>query len=235
MKHILTILILLYICMPASADDVATYRLNVHNFSELTVVDGVNVDYYCRPDSSGWAVFYTSPDKASQIMFENKAERLTIRSAADETPIDGLPTICVYSAVLHKVENSGDSLVRVISPAHVEDFKVSQIGNGTIKVTGVDADYVEAGITAGRGQLSIDGKANKAKFKNVSTGPIDASGLVIGQANCFIFGTGDIDCYPKDQLRVYGAGSGKVYYHEKPDKITNRGIGVKVHPVSDKL
>ncbi|MBO4944538.1 MAG: DUF2807 domain-containing protein, partial [Muribaculaceae bacterium] len=74
----------------------------------------------------------------------------------------------------------------------------------------------------------------KAKFKNVSTGPIDASKLLLDQANCFIFGTGNIDCHPSGQLRIYGAGSGKVYYHVKPGKISNRGIGVKAYPVEEK-
>ena len=88
MKRLLIILTLIVTLMPTYADDI------------------VAINYHCRPDSAGWAVFYTSPDKASQIMFENKAERLTVRSAADETPITGLPTIVLYSAILDKIETS---------------------------------------------------------------------------------------------------------------------------------
>ena len=69
-----------------------------------------------------------------------------------------------------------------------------------------------------KGQVMLSGKANKAKFKNVSTGPIDASKLALKQANRFIFGTGNIDCLPSEQLRIYGAGTGKVYYHTTPEK-----------------
>lgn len=227
MKHILITLAFLCATTALYADELAAYKLNVQNFNEFTVVDGVAVDYYCRPDSAGWAVFYCAPDKAAEIMFENKQEKLTIRSAADEKAIDGLPTIRLYSAVINKIENSGDSLVRVFSPAHVEEIKIKQIGNGKIEVTDLDVDNLEAGITAGKGNLKISGKADKAKLRNVSTGPIDASGLEVRQANCYLFGTGDIECRPTDQLRIYGAGSGKVYYHVKPTKITNRGIGVK--------
>lgn len=230
MKHIFITLAFLLASSVLYADDLAAYRLNVQNFNEFTVVDGVPVDYYCNPDSAGWAVFYCTPDKASEIMFENKAEKLTIRSAADEKVIKNLPTIRIYSAVLNKVENSGDSLVRIFAPAHVENIKINQIGNGKIEAYDIDADNVEAGITAGKGHLLISGKADKAKIKNVSTGPIDASGLAVRQANCYIFGTGDIRCNPTEQLRIYGAGSGKVYYHVKPNKITNRGIGVKALP-----
>lgn len=69
----------------------ADYKLNVQNFCELTVVDGINVDYICRPDSAGWAIFSCSPELASRIMFTNKAERLTIQTDADEEPIKACP------------------------------------------------------------------------------------------------------------------------------------------------
>lgn len=164
MKHIHILLILLLVAFSVSADEVAAYRLKVQNFSELTVVDGVAVDYHCRQDSIGWAVFFTTPDKASQIMFENNAEHLTIRSTADEAPILGLPTIKVYSASLKGVENSGDSLLRVFEPMHVDVLKIRQIGNGSIEIADIDADYVDASVTAGKGQVMLSGKANKAKF-----------------------------------------------------------------------
>ena len=212
----------------------ADYKLNVQNFCELTVVDGINVDYICRPDSAGWAIFSCSPELASRIMFTNKAERLTIQTDADEEPIEGMPKVTVYSASLRKVENSGDSLLRVFSPTPVKNFKAKQIGNGSLEIHGVDATNVDAGITAGKGTLLIDGKAVKATISNVSTGPIDASGLDVPQLKCLIFGTGDVDYAPTDQLRIFGAGTGEVFYHSTPAIITNRSIGVKASAKPDK-
>ena len=63
MKHIHILLILLLVAFSVSADEVAAYRLKVQNFSELTVVDGVAVDYHCRQDSIGWAVFLPPPTR----------------------------------------------------------------------------------------------------------------------------------------------------------------------------
>ncbi len=229
MKHIFFFLTILCCVAGLRADESAAYKLNVQNFSELTVVDGVAVDYYCQPDSAGWAVFSCTPDKAASIMFENKAERLTVRSAADEKTIDGLPRIKVYSASLHKVENSGDSIIRVYKPVHIDSFHAKQIGNGAIEIYGLDADDVDAGVTAGKGGLSISGKADKAKLRNVGAGLVDASALTVRQANCYVFGSGDVYCNPSDQLRIYGAGSGKIYHFTTPAKIANRGIGVKAH------
>ena len=36
----------------SARDKAADYKLNVQNFCELTVVDGVGVDYVCLPDSA---------------------------------------------------------------------------------------------------------------------------------------------------------------------------------------
>ena len=234
MKHIHILLILLLVAFSVSADEVAAYRLKVQNFFRTNSCRRRcgRLPLPSRFDRVG--CFFTTPDKASQIMFENNAEHLTIRSTTDEAPILGLPTIKVYSASLKGVENSGDSLLRVFEPMHVDVLKIRQIGNGSIEIADIDADYVDASVTAGKGQVMLSGKANKAKFKNVSTGPIDASKLALKQANCFIFGTGNIDCLPSEQLRIYGAGTGKVYYHTTPGKITNRGIGIKVHPATEK-
>ena len=75
----------------------------------------------------------------------------------------------------------------------------------------------------------VDGMASKARLSNVGTGSVDARDLMAENINCFVFSTGSIDCSPSGRLRIYGAGSGKVFYHVEPEKITNRGIGVKVH------
>lgn len=229
MKRLLTTALLIT-ALGAAIAQTADYKLNVQNFCELTVVDGVGVDYYCRPDSAGWVVFSCAPETASHIMFSNKAEHLTIQTDADEAPIPGVPRVKVYSAALRKAENSGDSLMRIYVNEPVRDFKVRQIGNGDIEIYGVQAERVDAGIAAGNGRMHIDGKAHKATVRNVGTGRIDASLLSVDEVRCFVFGSGDIHVSPAHRLKIYGAGTGIVYFHLAPDKITNRGLGVKVLP-----
>ncbi len=232
MKHILSILSICIALFTVSAQEstLTTYRLNVENFDELTIVDGVNVDYRVNPDSIGYAVFTCDASMASNISFSNKNNHLTIRTNADEYDIPNVPLVTVYSATLHKIENSGDSLVRVFNPVKVETFKAKQIGNGNIEVYNVNANNVDAGITAGKGHITISGTTTRARLRNVSTGPIYAANLHAKSVKCFVFGTGNIDCYPSDNLTAYGAGSGKVFYHFKPEKVSNRGIGVRIIP-----
>lgn len=234
MNKIFALLLTALLTLTASAAKPSVYRINVGDFSTLTVIDGVGVDYYCRSDSAGWAVFVCEPQMASHIMFSNKKNRLSIQSDADEQPIKGLPRVTIYSTALAKAENSGDSLLHVRTTAPVQSFKVKQIGNGSIVVDSIDARSVDLGITAGNGSLKVSGRADKASVSNVSTGPIDASALTVAEVKATIFGTGDVHITPAHSLTVYGAGKGKIFYRTRPEKVANRSIGVKTATEDEK-
>lgn len=226
MKRILTLITAIAVLWSAKAE---IFRINVEDFSSLTVVDGVGVDYYCNPDSAGWTVFECEPSLAPHIMFSNKKSHLTIQSDAEDSPIQGLPRVTVYSNSLAKVENSGDSLLIVHSTVPVQAFKAKQIGNGDIMVKDIDSKTLDIGITAGKGSISIKGCADKATISNVGTGPIDASELTVGEVKCTVFGPGNVRVTPLRKLTIYGAGSGRILYRTKPEKISNRSIGVKAN------
>ena len=203
------------------------YKLDVGDFSELKVTDGINVVYNCSTDSAGWAYFECDPKTAQMLMFSNKKNRLNIQVATDGAKVDELPTVYVYSMTLQKVENSGDSLVRVVNTLPVRDLKATVIGNGSMIVENIKTHNGDFAIKTGNGHLVANGSARKASLKNVGTGKLEASGLQAEEVKCNILGTGPIDCNASVALTVTGAGSGKVYYGGTPSKITNRSIGVK--------
>lgn len=233
MKKVLFIMSLLLAGTGLFAAKPDVYRIDVHNFSELVVVDGVPVDYHTHTDSAGYAVFRCAPEIASELIFSNVDDKLTVRTNADEKTLTGIPRVTLYSTALTKVENSGDSLVRVYIGAPVKEFKARQIDNGTLEIHNLTADNLDAAVTAGKGSLVVDGNVKSAKINNVSSGPVDAGDLKTANMSCFVFGSGNITCSPTEQLRIYGAGNGKIYYHGNP-KIVKRGIGVKAIPASDK-
>ncbi|MBD5220428.1 MAG: hypothetical protein HDS72_09410 [Bacteroidales bacterium] len=204
-----------------------THRLELGDFSELVVVDGVKVNHVCNADSAGIAVFSCEPDKASQITFNNNGGKLTIQTTAETEPYRDMPTVTVYSSTLSRAENSGDSLLCVNISAPVKTLKIHQMGNGAVKVNGIDAEQLELAFAAGKGTMEVAGRADKAKIRNVGTGTINATDLTADDVNCFIFGTGDITLGTSDKVKIYGAGNGKVIYDHAPGKITNRSIGVK--------
>ena len=227
MKH-LSLIALLIAASPAIMAEDASYKLEVNDFTELKVLNSINVDYRCSADSAGWAYFDCSPEIASRLMFNNNKSRLQIEIADPELPISGVPTITVYSTLLDKVENSGDSLVRINNGIAVKEFKATLIGNGQLIVKGLSANKLNATIAAGNGQLVISGKTRSAKLKNVGTGTVECADLSAEDVNAWLFGSGPIDCNATTSLTVYGAGSGKVYYGTKPEKISNRSMGVKI-------
>lgn len=213
----------------------ALYKLDVGDFSELKVTDGVNVEYNCSTDSAGWAFFECDPDMAQILMFTNKKNSLNIQVAAqDGEKITNLPTIKVYSMTLQKVENSGDSVVRVNKLIPVRDFKASVVGNGSLIIAEVQCHKADIAIKTGNGHVVVNGTTRRANLKNVGTGTLEASGLQAEEVKCSLLGTGPIDCNASASLTVTGAGSGKVYYGGTPSTITNRSIGVKAYSMDSK-
>ncbi len=214
-----------------AADDMRRYELDVKDFNELIVIEGLRVDYRCNPDSAGYVSFVTSPDIASVLMFTNEKSRLEMQISTDGIDYDNLPLINVYSRFLSKVENSGDSLVRVLSMNPTPNFKARLIGNGSLAVHGIYATNLDGSLDTGNGTLTLYGKATKAKYTLVGTGSIQADDLEADEVKCSLLGTGFIGCYPVSSLNVIGA-SGKVYHKGNPT-IKNRSLGIKIIAIDE--
>ena len=215
-----------------SAQLTSRYELDVKDFVELMVIDGINIDYKSNSDSVGKAVFYASSDIASVITFSNSSkQKLEIKLAETETPIEykNIPTVTVYSKFLTKVTNRGDSTVRILSVSPGPSFKAQLEGNGRLVVRNIDTNIVEGSIFTGNGALVINGKCNSAKLNNKGVGSIQADGLDAETVKCVQIGTGYVGCSASKELTIYGA-SGKVYYNGTP-MIKNRSIGIKVLPL----
>lgn len=207
------------------------YELDVNDFTELKVIEGLNVDYKCVPDSAGKAVFTTTPDLASVLMLTNNKGKLEMQISTDGINYKDLPTITVYSNFLTRVENSGDSTVRVLSVAPGPQFKAKVIGNGRLVVRNINATQVDANLSTGNGQIVLYGKCQSAKYGLTGTGSIQADDLKAVSVKCRSTGTGTIGCNVSGDLMVVGMGSGKIYYTGTPEKITTRSVGLKVIPL----
>lgn len=203
------------------------YKLEIKDFDELNVTDGINVEYHCSTDSAGWAYFSCAPELSSKLLFTNNKSKLHIQVDLTDGVINDLPTLHVYSSSLKKVENSSDSTVTVVSNVVIPSLNVKVIGNGAVIVNNIQAGAVNATINTGKGHIVISGTAGTAKYTNVGTGTIEAGGLNVPNVKVHVLGTGSIDCTATKSLSIYGAGSGKVYYAGNPENVTNRSLGVK--------
>ena len=217
----------------AAENDLKRYEVNVGDFSELKVLEGLNVDYKCSEDSNGFVVFNAAPDIASVIMLNNNKSCLELQISTDGIDYDNLPRITVYSRFLNKVEHDGDSLVRVLSVAPAASFRATLIGNGGLALHGISTNNFVGAIKTGNGVIAVDGKSTKAHLSIVGTGSIQADDLSANEIKCSLSGTGIIECNPASKLTVvatFGVSSGKVYYRGKPD-IKDRAPGVKILPI----
>nr|MBD5377723.1 hypothetical protein [Bacteroides sp.] len=216
-------------CFSALAE---TFTLNVGEFTRLKVVDGINVDYHqCQSDSAGLVIFECN-DKAlaSTIGMAKNKDQLTLSyTTVNERPT-GLPTVRVYSSFLTSVENSGDSLVRVMRVSSCPEFKVKQIGNGRIVVRDIKATKVSAALATGNGTVVLYGTCNEAALNMTGTGVIQADALKANTVSIRTFGTGQIGCNPSAELKIRGLGSTSVYYKGAPE-IRNQAVGVKLEHI----
>lgn len=233
MKKICFLLIAIVATLMSNAQDVARYELDVNDFTELKVTEGINVDYKCNADSVGKAVFYATPEMASALMFSNKKGKLHIELAQEAENAVGVPTVTVYSRFLTKAENSGDSLMRVLSVADCPEFKARIVGNGRLSVREINATTVNASIDTGNGTIVINGRCDYAKLSYKGAGTIEADGLVAKDVKCTLVGTGSIGCNVSGQLTIVGASSGHLYYRGTPTGIKNNSIGVDIVPLDN--
>lgn len=226
MKRFLPLIVLLSAFLGLHAADLVKYELKVSEFHELKVVDGINVVYSCNPDSAGLAVFTCPSSQASAFIFNNKKGKLSMQLSTESVGSSNLPVIHVYSTYLTKVENSGDSLVKVVDIAEGPKFSAKLIGNGRLVVKNVKATEVNGAISTGNGTLVLSGKCEHAGIGFMGTGVIQADELEAGTVSVKASGTGSIGVWAVKSLSVMGAGSTKVYFKGTPE-VKNRSVGIK--------
>lgn len=228
MKHIFITLLTLAAPIIGMGQSTQRYELKVNDFKKLRVDNDIAVDYYCNPDSAGYAVFTATDAQSGWVLFDNNGRgKLSVQTDTDYPAGEKMPRIRVYSSSLEKVVNSGDSLVKVYNLPAADKFKAVLIGNGRLSVPGVEASTVEASIHSGNGQLTIEGRCTEAKLHLVGTGTILADRLEAVKIKATVVGTGHIGCSPSEAITVMGAGSGSVLYKQAPPTIKSRGVGIK--------
>ncbi|MDE6684863.1 MAG: DUF2807 domain-containing protein [Duncaniella sp.] len=231
MNRILSSVAFLASILVASAQSPTTYNLNVGEFSELSVRDGINVDYTSDNEMSGTASFACQPSLASAIIFNNKGGKLVIQLSPENEGAKGLPTITVHSRFLTKIENTADSTVRAVSLAGSPKFEAKLEGNGHLIVRGLDANEVKGTMRLGHGTLILTGRCNDAKLKLTGTGVIQADELTATEATVNASGTGSVGVNATSTLNVYGMGSTAIYYIGDP-VIKNRSVGLKLNKLT---
>lgn len=217
-----------------AAQNLQHHVVEIGDFTQLVVSNGINVDYSSVADSAGLAVFDAPVALTNYIQFKNNGKgKLEIEIELNEDnqyPRD-LPTLKIYSRFLTSIENSADSTVRAISVNAGPKFKAVLIGNGRLSLKDLYTDDLTAKIMTGRGQLAISGKTQKAHLSITGVGAIQADGLDASEVTATVTGPCTIGCTATQSLTVKGMGPGTVYYAGQPEVIKNRSISGKIKPL----
>lgn len=96
MKKVLSFIIISLSFLMVQAQQLGEYRLKIGDFTELKVLDGINIDYSSSSDSAGYAVFTCDPSIASSFIFDRNNTKLTVRLTAENPPQGPLPTVTLH-------------------------------------------------------------------------------------------------------------------------------------------
>lgn len=229
----ITALFLLTLCSLCSLAQTHRYEIRTGNFTAIKLYDNVNVRYRCVPDSAGMAVFDAPGKLADKYLFTVTPKgELKIQLEPEYAERKDMPTVTVYSNFLTYAENSSENTLEIISPAPAAEFKCKLVGNGCIKVSGLDCMQVYGTISTGNGRIELSGKCTDFKARMVGTGFIQADGLTAENVTCRIMGTGSICCAPTKELKVRGIGTTRIYYSATPDLMINKKGGGRLFPIS---
>ena len=226
-NKIIALFTLFAIAIACGAQEKQHFVVKAGDFTHLSVVDHINVEYRCNPDSAGLAVFSALPEMANQLIFSNNNKgKLSISVGSDSIYSMQLPNVVVYSTYLNHAENLGDSTLIVTNIAPAPHIKFKLMNNGALKVVLVEATTVEVEVLTGKGNVEVIGKCTDLKVKNTGKAIINAEQLEATNVNCRILGTGKVYCRVNGgRLSINGSGTGKVYYRGTPKEIKSFQLG----------
>ncbi len=232
-RMLISFLLVLAVTLLAGAQ-VERHEVKVGNFSRLSLIDDINVNYRCNADSAGIMVLNCNQDFLDHLILSLSSKgRLSIQLDEVIEQMGDLPVITVYSSSIEEVENDGDSTLRVSQLPPLKSFKVRLTDNGKVIVRGVRASQLELHILSGKGKIIAQGSCDDLSLRLVGTGEIQADQVEAGNVYCRILGTGSMGCNVMGgELKVSGSGTGKVYYKGSPSKVTVRKLGtIKAIPM----
>ena len=234
MRRVLISLLLAVTATLVTSAQVERHEFKVGDFSRLTLIDDINVNYRCNADSAGMVVTTCSQEVLDHILFKLSSKgRLSIQLDDFIERMDNQPTLTIYSSSLDEAENDGDSTLRVMGLPPMKAFKARLTDNGKIIVRGVHASQLELHILSGKGKIIAEGSCDDLSLRLVGTGEIQADEVGAVNVSCRIIGTGSMGCNVQGgELKVNGSGTGKVYYKGNPSKVSVRKLGtIKAIPI----
>ena len=234
MKRVLISFVVIAAVALMASSQVQLNVTQVGDFNKLSLVDDINVNYRCNPDSAGYILLTCTKELADHVIFTySSSGRLSIQVDDDLERMRDLPTITVYSKSLDEADNAGDSTLRITGLPPLKSFKVRNIDNGKIILNGVRASELNLQILSGKGKIIANGSCDHLSLRLVGTGEIQADQIQATSVSCRIMGTGTIGCNVQGgELKVSGSGTGKVYYKGNPSKVTVRKLGtIKAIPM----
>lgn len=112
-----------------------------------------------------------------------------------------------------RIDGSGDVVSENLFV--IEDLAIDIEGSGDIDLA-LEADDIHTFID-GSGDIRLEGLADEVKYRIEGSGDVEAFGLECQVADINVSGSGDLEVFVTEYLKVRIEGSGSVYYRGNPE------------------
>ncbi|ANQ47423.1 DUF2807 domain-containing protein [Flammeovirga sp. MY04] len=153
--------------------------------------------------------------KVEDVITEVSNGKLVIKPRKGVRNVNAKVTL-TYSSNLNKISFSGSSDVVGKNPIKGDQLVFSGSGSGSFKGE-VNCTSLTTSLS-GSGNIDVNGKADNFTVKVSGSADVNAFDLVSKTVQISVSGSGDVDCYAKEEINATVSGSGDIRYKGTPTK-----------------
>jgi len=121
--------------------------------------------------------------------------------------------ITIPDLTVIRIDGSGDVVTENLFV--IEDLEIDIEGSGDIDLV-LEADDINTSVE-GSGDIRLEGQADEVRYRIEGSGDVKAYGLECRVADINVAGSGDLEVFVTEYLKVRIEGSGSVFYRGNPE------------------
>ena len=199
-----------------------------HNLGDFTAIDAdLGADIYLV-QADTFSVVVEGPEQGlDRMKIRVKDGKLLITKQYNWQFWNEFEKVRIYitAPLIDEVAFSGAGNIVFDGKWTGEKLDIFLEGAHNVSAKDVDINALKIQLD-GVGNLTMGGKAEKARLMLNGTGNIDAYDLMIQNARCVVNGVGRLECYVIEELKADVSGLGSVLYRGEPKNVISSVSGL---------
>ncbi|MDR0430369.1 MAG: DUF2807 domain-containing protein [Tannerellaceae bacterium] len=195
-----------------------SYKNPVFNYKQATTSASLSItideNLYPYLEVNNWGDELSVKTKGRVTINPSRFEINGTSKSLREISVSGcinFVTVAPFSSDNLDINVSGASDVLFNDATQIGEFNIRISGGGDLLAEKLICRKLESNVS-GAGDITLTGKADKAKFTVSGAGDIKAFDFIVGDLECRVSGSGDARVNATETLDVTISGSGDVHY-----------------------